>query len=139
MCYDLAVAFARWNPLRDLLAIQQQLDRFATGPAGWAPPVDLLEVGDRYLITAEVPGLERSDIEIHAHEGRVTLSGRRHERKGPCEQFHRLERGHGVFSRTFHLPLPIDVDGITADLQGGVLTVTVPKVADSSPRRIRVS
>ena len=133
------MAFARWDPIRDLLAIQQRLDQFAPGPAGWVPPVDLHETGEHYVITAEVPGLRREDLQIHVHDDRLTLSGSRHERAVPCEQYHRIERGHGTFSRTFQLPLPILMEGISADLREGVLTVTVPKAPEASPRRIRVT
>ncbi len=133
------MAFARWDPIRDLLAIQHRLDRFAPGPTGWAPPVDLHETDDHYVVTAEVPGLKREDIQIQVQEGRLTLSGLRRERSVTCEQYHRVERGHGTFSRTFHLPLPITEDAITADLKDGVLTVVVPKATDPTPRRIRVS
>lgn len=139
MCYDSAVAFARWDPLRDLLAIQHRLDRFAPGPAGWTPPVDVCETEAQYVVTAEVPGLRREDVQIHMQDGRLTFSGTRPERPVACEQYHRIERGHGAFSRTFQLPLAIAVDSITADLKDGVLTVVVPKAADPTPRRIRVS
>src|SRR5688572_21150337 len=110
------VAFARWDPIRDLLAIQQRLDRFAPGPAGWVPPVDLHETPDQYVIAAELPGLQRDDLQIHVHEDRLTLSGVRREPTLACEQYHRVERGHGSFSRSFQLPVPIDADRITADL-----------------------
>jgi len=133
------VAFARWDPLRDLLAIQQRLDRFAPGPAGWNPPVDLHETPDNYVVTAELPGLSREDVEIHLHDGRLTLSGSRRERGDPCEQYHRVERGHGSFRRTFQLPIPVDADHIVADLRDGVLTVICPKSADAVARRIHVS
>jgi HSP20 family protein len=133
------VAFARWDPLRDLLAIQQRLDRFAPGPAGWIPPVDLLETPEHYVLTAEVPGLAREDLEIQMHDGRLTLSGSRHERSVTCEQYHRVERGHGSFRRTFHLPVPVDADRIAADLRDGVLTVICPKTTEAGARRIRVS
>jgi len=139
VCYDPAVAFARWDPIRDLLAIQQRLDRFAPGPAGWAPSVDLHETDDRYVITAEVPGIAREDVHIQVQDGRLTLSGARREREVACEEYHRIERGHGVFSRTFHLPLAITAEEITADLKDGVLTVVVPKATGPAPRRIRVS
>jgi HSP20 family protein len=133
------MAFARWDPIRDLLAIQQRLDRFAPGPAGWKPAVDLHETTEHYVITAELPGMSKDDLEIRAHEGRLTISGARRERVGPCEQYHRIERGHGSFSRTFQLAVPVDADGITADLRDGVLTVTCPKVNDGGARRIQVS
>jgi HSP20 family protein len=132
------VAFARWDPIRDLLAIQQRLDRFAPGPAGWAPPVDVYETPERYVITAELPGLTRDDIDIKLHEGRLTVAGTRRERASACEQYHRVERGHGSFSRTFHLPYAIDESTVTADLRDGVLTITCPKATDPSSRRIHV-
>ena len=133
------VAFARWDPIRDLLAIQQRLDRFAPGPAGWVPPIDVHETAGEYIITAELPGLRRDDIQIQVSDGRLQLSGVRREDGVPYEQYHRVERGHGEFSRTFQLPLPVDTDHVTADLRDGVLTVTCPKAAEGSARRIRVS
>jgi HSP20 family protein len=139
LCYDPAVAFARWDPIRDLLAIQQRLDRFAPGPEGWAPSVDLHETEEEYVLTAEVPGLRREDVRIQWQDGRLTLSGARHEQAATCEQYHRIERGHGTFSRAFQLPTPIAVDDITADLKDGVLIVVVPKASSPTPRRIRVS
>ena len=132
------MAFARWDPIRDLLAIQQRLDRYAPGPAGWTPPVDLYETPDRYVITAELPGLSRTDIDIQLHDGRLTLAGTRREQVSACEQYHRVERGHGSFRRTFQLPDAIDDAAVTADLRDGVLTVTCPKATDSSRRRIHV-
>ena len=133
------VAFARWDPIRDLLAIQQRLDRFAPGPAGWVPPIDVHETAGEYIITAELPGLRRDDIQIQVSDGRLQLSGVRREGGVPYEQYHRVERGHGEFSRTFQLPLPVDTDHVTADLRDGVLTVICPKAAEGSARRIRVS
>jgi HSP20 family protein len=133
------VAFARWDPIRDLLAIQQRLDRYGPGPAGWKPPVDLHETADAYVIAAELPGLTREDVHIHVQDGRITLEGVRPEKSGACEQYHRIERGHGSFSRSFQLPIPIDSDAITADLRDGVLRVVCPKSADAAARRIRVT
>ena len=133
------MAFARWDPLRDLLAIQQRLDRFAPGPAGWQPPVDLYETAEAYVLTAEIPGVDRDDIDIQAGDGRLVLSGMRQERPVACEQFHRLERGHGSFQRTFQLPLPVDHAAVTADLKDCVLTVRIPKLPVSSSRRISIT
>lgn len=132
------MAFTHWDPIRDLLAIQQRLDRFAPGPAGWKPAVDLYETPGEYVIAAEVPGMRREDLDIKLHEGRITISGVRPERAETCEQYHRIERGHGTFSRTFQLPLPIDAAAITAELRDGVLTVRCPKSAEAA-RRIHVS
>jgi len=133
------MAFARWDPIRDLLAIQQRLDRFAPGPAGWVPPVDLHETADAYVVTAELPGLRRDDLDIQIHDDQLTISGVRRERELASEQqYHRVERGHGAFSRTFQLPLPVDPERITADLRDGVLIVTCPKTHEAA-RRISIS
>jgi len=132
------MAFTRWDPIRDLLAIQQRLDRFAPGLSGWSPPVDLHETDEQYVLTAELPGLSREDLQIDLHDGRLTLAGVRPEHSSPSEQFHRVERGRGSFSRTFQLPIPVDTEKITADLRDGVLTVTCPK-AEQPARRINIS
>jgi HSP20 family protein len=142
-CYDSDVAFTRWDPLRDLLALHEQLGHLVgTDAPGWTPPVDLYETPAEFVLTAELPGLSREQIEIHAEEGRITIRGARvasAERDIPCEQYHRVERGHGSFSRGFALPEAIDVDAVTADLRDGVLTVTLPKAATRAARRIDVS
>ena len=139
MLPSISVAFARWDPLRDLLAIQHRLERLAsTGPSGWAPAVDLCETADTFIVTAELPGLTREQIRIEVQDGRLTLQGRRDARV-PCEQYHQVERGHGEFSRTFALPPTVQVEGIAADLREGVLTITIPKVPEQGPRRVDVS
>lgn len=137
-CYDACVAFARWDPLRDLLAIQQRLDRFAPGPAGWQPPVDLHETAEAYVLTAELAGILESDVTVQATEHAVTLSGVRRERPSSCEQYHRLERGHGEFARRFEMPLPIEAGAISAVMRDGVLTVTCPKM-NAGARHIEIS
>jgi HSP20 family protein len=133
------VAFARWDPLRDLLAIQQRLDRFAPGPSGWQPPVDLYETADAYVVTAELPGVDREDVDIQTGDGRLMLSGVRREHPITCEQFHRIERGHGSFQRSFQLPLPIDSSAVTADLKDGVLTIRCPKLPIEASHRITIT
>jgi HSP20 family protein len=133
--------------LRDLLALHEQIGQLVGSDApGWTPPVDLYETAGEFVLTAELPGLSREQIEIHAEDSRVTIRGGRAEavstgERGegvPCEQYHRVERGHGRFSRAFQLPEPIEVDAIAADLKDGVLTVTMPKAAGRAARRINV-
>jgi HSP20 family protein len=134
------VAFARWDPLRDLLALHERIERLAAaGDTGWRPPVDLLETADSYVLTAEVPGLARDDIEIQVHDATLLLRGHRPPAQVPCERFHRVERGHGSFARRFTLPTPLAVDQIQADLRDGVLTITIPKAAHAARRHIEVS
>jgi HSP20 family protein len=133
------VAFARWDPLRDLLAIQHRLERLASsGPQGWVPAVDLCETADAFIVTAELPGLAREQVNIQIKDGHLTLHGRRDARV-PCEQYHQVERGHGEFSRTFALPPQVDVEHVAADLRDGVLTITILKSPEKGPRRVDVS
>jgi len=133
------MAFPRWDPIRDLLAIQHRLDRFAPGPTGWIPAIDVHETVEEYVITAELSGLAREDVHIQVGDGQVQISGQRREPDIPYEQYHRVERGHGTFTRTFKLPLPVDAERVTADLRDGVLTVICPKTTEAAPRRVHVS
>ena len=136
------MAFARWDPLRDLLAIQQRLHRYAPGQGGWIPPIDVHETSEGFVLTAELPGVLEADIKVRAADNAVTISGFRRERPAACEQYHRLERGQGEFTRTFELPVPIAADAIAARLQDGVLTVSCPKQRVPGPieaRRVPVS
>ncbi|HSK10144.1 MAG TPA: Hsp20/alpha crystallin family protein [Vicinamibacterales bacterium] len=131
------MAFTRWDPLQDLLALHERMNRLARADEpGWMPPVDLYETADRYVITAEVSGLSREDIDIQVRDGKLLLRGERPPREPGGERFERVERGHGKFARAFVLPQAVDVTAITADLSDGVLTIEVPK-ADTL-RRIEV-
>ena len=135
------VAFARWDPLRDLLALQEQIGHLVgTDAPGWTPPVDLYETAVDFVLSAELPGLTRDQIDIHAEDNRITIRGERGATcQIPCEHYHRVERGHGRFSRAFVLPEPIDVAHVGADLKDGILTVTMPKAAAGGGRRISVT
>ncbi|PYQ73798.1 MAG: hypothetical protein DMG04_12895 [Acidobacteria bacterium] len=137
------VAFTRWDPLRDLLALHEQLGQLVgTDAPGWTPPVDLYETAGEFVLMAELPGLKRDQVEIHAEDARIVIRGARGEsadRDIPCEHYHRVERGHGRFSRAFSLPEPINVEAITAELKDGILTITMPKADDRSSRRVDVS
>lgn len=134
------VASSLWDPMRDLLAFHEQLGHLVgTDRPGWTPPADLYETERTFVLTVELPGLARNDIEILAEERRVTIRGGRSASPVSCEQYHRVERGHGPFSRTFTLSEPMDVDSITTDLKDGVLTVTMPKANGPSTRRVDVT
>ncbi|HXE80057.1 MAG TPA: Hsp20/alpha crystallin family protein [Vicinamibacterales bacterium] len=133
------MAFARWDPLRDLFALQERVERLAeAGTPGWTPPVDLYETADRFVITVELPGIAREDIDIRFHDGVLTVQGQRREPAVPCERYHRVERGHGTFMRRFTLGTPIEADTISADFSGGILTIVAPKTADGRARRIEI-
>ena len=136
------VPFTRWDSLRDLLALHEQLGQLVGADApGWTPAVDLYETTQEFVLTAELPGLSRDDIDIHAEEFRIMIRGARSTTHSdlPCEQYHRVERGHGRFSRVFALPQPIAVDRVAAELKDGILTVVMPKNGTPGLRRIDLS
>jgi HSP20 family protein len=128
------------DPLRDLRAWQERLERLAAQHAtAWDPPIEVYETEDRYVLTAEVPGVSRDQIDLALHDGHLTLRGAR-PASGPqaTRHYHQVERGYGSFQRTFAFAEPVDPDAISADLRDGILTVTLPKAA-VPPRRIEVS
>ena len=134
------MAFSRWDPFRDLLALHDHIGQLVGSDApGWTPPADLFETAGTYVLTIEVPGLAREHIDIHAEESRIVVRGERTGAQAPCEQYHRIERGHGRFSRAFLLPEPIDTDSVNAVLEDGLLTVTIPKAGGRGARRVDVA
>ena len=128
------------DPLRDLRAWQERLERLATQRgSAWDPPIDVYETPSRYVVTAELPGLARDQIELAVQDSRLTIRGVRPGAgaETAARRYHQVERGHGSFQRAFEFVDPVDENGITADLRDGVLTITLPKVA-TAPRRIEV-
>lgn len=133
-----------WNPLRDL---EREVDRLLQGmnlslqtrsPRRF-PLINLLDEGSRYVLTAEIPGMELSDLEVTAANGLLTLKG---VRKAPLEaredSFRRQERFQGSWVRTLQLPDRIDEDGMKAEYTLGILKITLPKVAGTAARSIPV-
>ena len=105
----------------------------------WMPRVDIKEETDRFLIFADIPGVEPGDIEIHMENGILTIKGeRRSEAREQRDQYSRVERSHGLFYRRFALPDSANPDQISADGQNGVLEISIPKKPETKPRRIAV-
>ena len=129
----------RCDPLRDLRAWQERLERLHQHEtAAWTPPIDIYETADRYVITAEVPGVTREQLSVAMDGNRLTLSGSRPVAAGGgARHYHQVERGHGQFARTFEFAEAVAVDRIGADLRDGVLTVTLPKATEPT-RKIEV-
>jgi HSP20 family protein len=106
----------------------------------WTPSVDIKEEDNRFVIYADLPGVDVKDIEITMEQGVLTIKGERSysdEAKG--ENFHRVERAHGTFYRRFSLPDSADADNIQASGKDGVLEVVIPKRVKEQPRRIAVN
>ena len=127
------------NPWRDLRAWQERLERLSAHRTdSWTPPIDVYETADSYIVSAEVPGLTREQVELSMADSRLTIRGERAERGTDNVHYHQVERGHGAFSRTFEFNDKVDGDGVTADLANGVLTITLPKLPPVPRRKIDV-
>ena len=132
-------ALMPWDPMRDLLTMQERLESlFGRATPGWVPPVDLSELPDRYLLTVELPGLDREDVTLSFDAGTLTVRGQRPGENCCPERYQQLERGQGQFSRSFQFAVPVSGDAIAADFAEGVLTITVPKTDVPELRRIQV-
>jgi len=106
----------------------------------WSPAVDIRETEESYMVHAELPGLSKDDIEITLEENILKLSGeRRFEKDVNKEEYHRIERSYGAFTRAFSLPSRVDSSNVEASFDNGILTVTVPKVEEAKPRKISIS
>lgn len=126
----------------DIRAWQDRLERLSSHSAdAWAPAIDVYETAQAYVVTAEVPGISREQIDLAFDESRLTLRGQRVERRAADTviHYHQVERSHGSFARTFEFSDAIDASRATADLADGVLTITLPKTAPPPPRRIDVT
>lgn len=138
-CYDPPMP---WEPLHELRAWQERMERLSTHhPEAWTPPIDVYETDAAFVVSAELPGLAREDIELVLDASQLTLRGRRHARPAeapPVVHFHQVERAHGAFARTFEFAEAIDVAAVSADLSNGVLTVTLPKVPAAPLRTTEV-
>ena len=107
----------------------------------WMPLVDIREEETRFLIEADIPGVDPKDIEVHMDKGVLTIKGQRTQEKKEQENDRpsRTERVHGSFHRRFDLPDSADPENIQATGKNGVLTIVIPKRPASTPRRIQVS
>lgn len=129
--------------LSDLQALEQQINQLFESSRhsnqgthnSWSPAVDIFETSSAFVLSAEVPGVSNEEIDVKVVDNQLTLRGERKWDHDACgEQFHRLESAYGKFERSFNLSERIDVAGISASLDRGVLTVTLPKRAPQITR-----
>jgi HSP20 family protein len=141
----------RFDPFRDIAALQQRVNRAygdlkswdddVMARGAWIPPVDIFESGNHELVLkAELPDLTREDINLKVENNTLTLSGeKKMEKDVKEEQYHRIERTFGAFSRTFTLPATVDTGRIGAEYKNGVLTVRLPLREEAKPKQIQVN
>ena len=107
---------------------------------GWVPAIDVRETEDAFVFTAELPGLNKEDVAITLEENVLTLSGeRKFENEDTKNEFRRIERSFGRFTRSFTLPHEVSSEKVEAKYGDGLLTVTIPKTEKTKPRKIEIS
>lgn len=141
------MTLVRMDPFRNLVSVKRDLDRFfgdwdeesETSVSHWRPVVDIFETKDNLVLLAELPGMDKKDISINIENNTLTLSGERtFDQEVKKENYHRIERAYGSFSRSFSLPATISKDKVEARYENGVLEVYLPKSEESKPREIEV-
>ena len=142
----------RWSPWREMSTLQNRVNRlfdnstFHTGLMNddistgmWNPVVDLFEKDDRYVIKAEIPGVDKKDVKIDLKDRVLTLSGERsYDNEVKEENYYRRERSYGKFQRAFTLPADVDSDKIKAEFNEGVLQIEVPKPEEKKPKQVTI-
>lgn len=113
--------------------------RLNRGPTRHPIPLDLFETEGSFVLRADVPGIERDNLDVTLEDGRLTVAGSRTLPEDAQSRSFLSERGTTDFRRSFDLPSPVDADGVAASLTNGVLEVTVPKVPEPEPRRINIA
>lgn len=104
--------------------------------AGWTPQMDIFERGGQLVVHADMPGIKPEDVRVNVNDGMLTISGeRRHEHEHESGGVHQCERGYGSFRRSISLPEGVDADSVTASFDNGVLEVTMPAPAKTTPGR----
>ena len=146
------MAIVRWEPFGDLLATQGRFNRlfnetfsraFGDGgeltQTGWLPAVDVYETDQNVVLKAEMPGVDPKNVEIRVEDGTLYLKGeRKFEKEVKEENYHRVERSYGSFTRSFALPSSVDAEKATAEYKDGVLTLTLPKKEEAKPKTIKI-
>ena len=146
------MAMNRWDPFRDLGSLQDRMNRLFDDagrgwrheePAAtttWSPAVDIFETEGEIVVKAELPGVDRKDITLHLENNVLTLKGeRRFEKETKEENYHRIERAYGGFSRSFSIPATVDEEKIRADYRDGILKIALPKKEQAKPKQIRIA
>ena len=140
-------AFLGGDPFRELRRLQDEMDRLAgafapagglTATAGF-PAVNVYAGRDGIAVVAELPGVEPGDLEIHARQDTLTIAGARRPAAEEPEAYHRRERRGGAFSRTVQLPFRVDPDRVEAQLENGVLRLSLQRPEEDKPRRIAIT
>jgi HSP20 family protein len=142
----------RWDPLREFATIQNRMNRLfrdsygnegreeALSNTAFAPPVDVYEDEHSVTLKIEVPGIDEKDVDVRIENNTLTVHGeRKFEKEEKEENYRRVERQYGSFTRTFTLPTTVDQESVQADYDKGVLKIKLAKKAEAKPKQIKVN
>jgi len=142
----------RYDPFREFVTLQNRVNRLFGNPRGpegqdealtstaFAPPVDIYEDEHSVTLKIDVPGIDEKDINVHVENNTLTVHGeRKFEKEEKEENYRRVERQYGSFTRTFTLPNTVDQENVQADYDKGVLKVRLAKKAEAKPKQIKVN
>ena len=139
-----------YDPFRELRSLQDEVNRVFSsnlnrsgepglGRGAWNPSVDIFENKDQIVLEAELPGISPEDVNISIENNVLTIHGeRRFEKKDDGDNFHRVERSYGSFTRSFTLPPTVSSEGVNANFDNGVLRLELAKREEAKPRRIEI-
>src|ERR1700681_3432928 len=142
----------RWEPIREFTTLQDRMNRLfhdsfspdaqdqSLASSNFAPPVDVYEDEHNITLKIEVPGIDEKDIDVRIENKTLTVTGeRKFEKEEKEENYRRVERQYGSFTRTFNLPSTVDSENVQADYDKGVLKVKLAKKAEAKPKQIKVN
>jgi HSP20 family protein len=141
----------RWEPFHEFSTLQDRMNRLFRETQGnsqdetltnssFAPAVDVYEDEHNVTLKIEVPGIDEKDIDVRIENNTLTVHGERKiEKEEKEENYRRVERQYGSFTRTFNLPPSVDAEKVQADYDKGVLNITLPKKAEAKPKQIKVN
>ncbi len=146
------MAIVRWDPFRDLNMLQDRMNRLfddagstwrtdePAATTSWSPSVDIFETEGEIVVKAELPGIDRKDIQLNLENNVLSLRGeRKFQKETKDDNYHRIERSYGVFSRAFSIPATVDEERIRADYKDGVLKIVLPKKDQAKPKQIKIA
>ncbi|MFB3915315.1 MAG: Hsp20/alpha crystallin family protein [Terriglobales bacterium] len=149
----MASMLTRWDPFRELTTLQDRMNRLfqesfsplgrreeTLGMGTFVPPVDVYEDEHNITLKMEVPGIDQKDIDVRLENNVLTVHGeRKFEKDEKQENYQRIERSYGSFTRSFTLPSTVDTDNVNADYENGVLKIMLAKKAEAKPKQIKVN
>jgi HSP20 family protein len=143
------MAIVKWSPFRDMMRLRTDMDRFfdemvprregETESGVWLPSLDVSETEDDIRVKAEIPGVEKDDINLSINNNALIIKGEKNmEKEVEGEDFHRIERVYGNFYRAIELPVLVNSDKISASFKNGVLNIVLPKAEEVKPKEIEI-